>query len=67
VAKLMNFKIQSATKTLFGQWELSVKINDKAYKYYLSGYGYQKAMSLYNKGLQGKALAVINEYQEVTS
>lgn len=60
----MKLTIQSAMKTLFGQWELSVKINDKKYKYCLSDYGYQKAMQLYNKGLQGRALAILNEYRE---
>ena len=60
----MKLTIQSATKTIFGQWELSVQINDKAYKYYLSDYGYQKAMQFYNKGLKGRALAVLNKHQE---
>jgi hypothetical protein len=60
----MILKITSATKTIFGQWELSIRINGQAYKYYLSDYGYQKAMQLYNKGLQGRALAVLNKYQE---
>jgi hypothetical protein len=63
----MKITIESEAKTIFGQWELSVRINDKTYKYYLSDYGYQKAMQLYNKGLQSRALAVINNYQEVTS
>ena len=58
----MKLTITSATKSIFGQWELSVKINGKTYKYHLSDYGYQKAMELYNKGLQGRALAVLNEY-----
>jgi hypothetical protein len=60
----MTLTITSATKTLFGQWELSVRINDKVYKYCLSDYGYQKAMQLYRKGLQGRALAALNEYRE---
>ena len=60
----MKLTITSATKTIFGQWELSVQINGKAYNYYLSDYGYQKAMQLYNKGLQGKALAMLNKYRE---
>jgi hypothetical protein len=63
----MTLKILSAVKSLFGQWEITLRINGKNYNYFLSDYGYQKAMSLYNKGLQGKALSVINEYQEVTS
>lgn len=62
----MTLLIQSATKTIFGQWELSVRINDKAYKYYLSDYGYQKAMQLYNKGLQSRALSILNKHQEKT-
>ena len=62
--KMLKLTIEAATKTIFGQWELSVKINNKKYKYYLSDYGYQKAMGLYNKGLQGRALAVLNKYQE---
>ena len=60
----MTLTITSATKTIFGQWELSVKINDKTYKYCLNDYGYQKAMQLYNKGLQGRALATLNKHRE---
>ena len=61
----MELTITSATKTIFSQWELSVRINDKAYKYHLSDYSYQKAMGLYNKGLHGKALAVLNKFNNV--
>ena len=64
MAKSMKLIIEAATKTIFGQWELSVQINGKAYNYYLSDYGYQKAMQLYNKGLQGKALAILNKHRE---
>ena len=60
----MKITIESEVKTIFGQWELSVRINDKAYKYHLSDYSYQKAMALYNKGLQGRALAVLNKWRE---
>ena len=60
----MKLTITSATKTIFGQWELSVRINGEAYNYYLSDYGYQKAMAFYNKGLQGRALAVLNKHRE---
>ena len=60
----MTLTITSAIKTIFGQWDLSVQINDKAYNYYLSDYGYQKAMQLYNKGFQDRALAMLNKYRE---
>lgn len=60
----MTLKILSAVKSLFGQWEITLRINGKNYNYFLSDYGYQKAKKLYDKGLFGRALATINKYQE---
>lgn len=61
----MMLTITSATKTIFGLWEINVKINNKPYRYELSSdYSYGLMMSHYRAGRHGNCLAVLNKYRE---
>lgn len=62
----MTLTITSATKTIFGLYEIKVKINKRSYTYQLSSeYAYDKAMKQYQAGQHGRCLAVLNKFGEL--
>ena len=52
----MRLTITSATKDLFGLWEVSTRINGHVYEYETDDYTYNKAINFYWKGHMGRAL-----------
>jgi hypothetical protein len=64
---MLKLIIQSATKTIFGIYEIFVRINGKPYNYELySKYSYDLMMSHYRAGRYTNCLAVLNKHKEKT-
>ena len=60
----MKFTIESATKDIFGLWEIDVTINGKQYQYNLSSqYAYNLAMLHYRAGRHTNCLAILNKHK----